>query len=390
MVVRIEAVVGELDRDEHSLPAVVDEAGVVRAIVDRMVVRVDNVQIQLVLGSRTSERHHERVRAIGVFTVVNVHSVARLAAVADHVHLVDTDDVGLRSGALIAVLVAAPQPLLLAREVDEAHGVRHGMVLQSASDFHHADGAGGIVIRAGSTLLVLPRAADRRVEVTAHDDDLLGVDRAGNLGFDVVQRLAAHLVGDALDGDAERLVVVLDVLKRELQIAVVGVARSDLHGLAANRRLHFTRQDVQMLGDAGDGDRLMRCLDSLVARGQVADVDVRLRLEQRTLHFVRVELAAAASVLAVVNSMELAVVGRFAVVVVVPVVMTGVLVVTVIVRTAAAVVRLGGVGARSRGGVGGGAQRSPNEQERNDSQSQNEKNHRDTHVRSPLAEHLGP
>ncbi len=94
--------------------------------------------------------------AVGVLTVVDVDPVARLAAVADHVHLEDADDVVLRSGALIAVLVAAPEPLLLASEVDEAHGVAQLVVLESTSHFDHADGAGGIVIRAGSDLLVLP------------------------------------------------------------------------------------------------------------------------------------------------------------------------------------------------------------------------------------------
>jgi len=309
VVVGVEAIVGELDADQHSLPAVVLEPGMVRPVVDRVVVRVDNVQVQLVLSRRAHQRHHQVVRTVAVLAVMDVDAIARLAAVADHVHLEDADDVGLRSGALIAVLVAAVQPLLLAREVDEADGVAQLVVLQSASDFHDADGAGSIVIGAGSDVLHGPRAANGRVEVPGHDDDLGGVGRAENLSLDVVIRLAAHLVGDALDGDAERLVVVLDVGQRQLEILAVAVARTDGHRLASDDRSLLTREDVQVFGDAGDGHTLVGSQDARVLSGQVAGVDLRLRKEARALLLNRVELATAASVLAVVHGMEFSGVG---------------------------------------------------------------------------------
>lgn len=308
VVVHVEAIVRELDGDQHRLPAVVDEPGVVRTVVDRVVVRVDDVQVQVVLSRRTRESHDQLVRAVRVFAVVDVDPVTRLAAVADHVHLEDTDDVFLGSGALVAVLVAAPEALLLAREMDEAHGVVQLVVLQRASHFQNADGAGGIVIRAGSDILVGPRAADSRVQVPGHDDDLAGVLRAGNFGNDIFQLLAAHRVGSALDRDAERLVPGFHPVERVVQLLVVGIARRDLDGLTVDHSRDFTRQLIQHVGDAGDGHCPMSRNDASILGGQVGDVDGRGGTKMRATHFVGIELAAAGGVLAAVNSVELTIV----------------------------------------------------------------------------------
>lgn len=314
MVVRIEAVVGELDRDEHRLPAMVLEPGVVGTVVDRMVVRVDDVEIEVVALGRTRQSDNQFVRTVAVLAVMDVDAIARLAAIADHVHLEHADDIGLRRSALVAVLVTAPEPLLFAGKMHEAHGVAELEVLEGTSYFEDAGGAGGIVIRTRCDLFVLPRIADRRVEVTADDHDLLGVDGAADFSFDVVVGLAAHLVGDALDWDAERLVVVFDIRQRQLDaFGIVTVAGANGHGLAANHRRHFTAQDVEVMGDAGDGDGSIGGDDARIGSRQVADVDGGSAAEARATNFLGVELAAAARILAGVNRMEFAVVCSFVV-----------------------------------------------------------------------------
>lgn len=85
VIVGVEAVVGELFADKHSLVTVVEEAGMIRPIFHRIVVGVDRREVDAVALDGTEEPHSQLVRAVLVDVVVDVQTIARLGAVADHV-----------------------------------------------------------------------------------------------------------------------------------------------------------------------------------------------------------------------------------------------------------------------------------------------------------------
>ena len=301
MVERREAFLGELFRNHDGAEAVVEEAGVVAAILHRPVVGVHDVQIQPIASRVLSQDNHEAVRTVLVHVVVEVDAVARQLAVTDHVHLDHADHllVGLLRDN-VRVGVAAVETLFLAREVAEPHGVVRVHLRQRDGTFHHADGAGGIVVRTRSELLVGPRPASGRVEVTTDVEHVLRRDLAGLLSDQVVVGLAAHLVHVTLGLETHAGVERLEMLDGQLDVAVVAVAGHKLDLLATNRDGQFARElldgsfDAALLHGSQNGSNLR------IGRG-VAGFDARTLLVGGATNFLCVEFAGEAIAVLVVR-----------------------------------------------------------------------------------------
>ncbi len=309
VVVGVEALVGELFRNEHSLVAVVEEAGVVAAVLHGMVVRVEHVEVQPVALGVLRQLHHEAVR-IGVGIVMHVDTIARTIAVRNHVrfdHADDTDAGFLRDN--VGVGVAAVETLLFTAEVADAHGAAGLHLRELLGDFEHAGGAGTVVVSAASRVFAAPRITRGGIEVRAKEKNLLGVLRALELGDDVAQSATAHLVVVTHGLHADAGVELFDVGDSQVEVLVVGVARLDLDALTTEHERLFTREVADGLDDAVGADGCQDGSDSRVGGGG-GGVDARANLSGGTLHFSAVELATERTfvlvvvVLAVVNGAE--------------------------------------------------------------------------------------
>ncbi len=312
MVIRREVLVGEPLADEHGLVAVVEEAGMVAASLDRVVVRVDGLQLETILGDGADERNREDVAAVLVHVVVDVEHVLVRTAVADHVALPHRDDVLAGCSTRVRVLQAAPQTLLFTGEVQEADFdvVRDDEGVERLGDLEDGDRAGQVIIGTRSDLFVAPGIAGGRVEVRAEDVDLLLRARhlAGDLGLEVEVRLAANRVGHASRGDLERAVVLLQRRHRLVDAFTMRAAALDGDALVADVESLFARHTGDQVGQfvfANAGDQL---LDERLTRRQVGDVDRRNELMQRPANLSSVELAW--TVVAVVVGVNLALVDR--------------------------------------------------------------------------------
>ena len=304
MVVRVEARIGELVGDEHSHPAVIEEASVVAAILDGVVVGIDHVQAQTVLLGTAGHDFDELVRAIAIHVVVDVHPVARLGAIPDHVHLDHGNDVSLLRCAEVRVRVAAVQTLLFAGEVHDANRVVMLDADQHLRQLHQSGSARTIVVSARSDLFGAPRIAGRRVQVTTDDEHLLRRHRAGQFRNQVVELTTAHLVGVARGLDAEAGVILLEVAHRHFEVLEVAVAPSDLRGLACKQEVRVTGDFANMRLQRSRRDHAQQSSDLRVGRRQVRRVDARGRARLGTALFGLVVLAAVVVHLARVNGAE--------------------------------------------------------------------------------------
>ncbi len=273
MVVRVEVLVRERVGDQHRHPAVVEEAGVVATVLDGMVVGVHGAEVQPVLLGAASENLDQLVGAVLVHVIVNVDAVVLTLAVADHVHLDHRDLLEVLLLDRVGVGVAAVQPLLLAREVDEADGAVVVGLGQELCELHHADGAGAIVIGARGNRFRSPRPASRRVEVGAGDEALARRHLAGNLDHQVVKLGAAALVLVTERLQSEACVERLQILDSGLELAEVAVPAGDLLRLAGERERLLTSEVAQSCFDHADVDRAQQRSDLGVGGRQVRVVD---------------------------------------------------------------------------------------------------------------------
>lgn len=304
VVPRVEAVVRELLADEHALVAMVEEARVVAAVFDGMVVRVDGVEVQLVAMHVANHLHHDFVRTVAVLVVVDVDPVARLRAVADHVGLDHRGHDRLRRSDDVRVRVAAPQTLLLPAEVDEFHRHVERHVSEDARVGDQTDGARTVVIGSRCDRLVAILLAGGGVDVGADDDLLVGHLDALLGGDQVVVRLTALLVRLTSRGKTDGGVELLEP-GHDAQISrAVGAAARDALSLAtdydvafAGNHLHQGPEVVRLDGGEG-GD------DARVGGREVGDVDLRRRRQTRCVDDCRIELASADDLLARVNGAE--------------------------------------------------------------------------------------
>jgi len=304
VVPRIEAVVRELLADEDALVAVVEEAGVVAAILDSVVVRVDRVEVQTVAVHVANHLHDDLVRTVAVLVVVDVDTVARLGAVADHVGLDHRRNDGLRGRDGIGMRVAAPQTLLLAAEVDELHRAVERQLGEDAGVHRQTDGARTVVIGARSDRLVAVLLAGRRVDVSTDDDDLLRRLVALASGDEVVVGLAALLVGLAASRQPDGRVVLLEP-GHDLEVAgAVGAATGDALGLATDDDVALAGNHLDLDAEVVGVDGGERRNDARVGSGQVGDVDGRRRREAGRVDDARIELASADVLPARVNGAE--------------------------------------------------------------------------------------
>lgn len=291
MVVRVEAIFRELLGDQNRHDAVVREAGVIAAVLHCVVVRVEHVEVQPVLRSVLGEQNHQLVRAVLVHVIVHVHAVAGLAAVTDHVHLDHADHrLVLDARDNVRVGVAAVETLLFAGEVAETNRAVRLHLQERLRDLHHADGAGAIIVRAGSSVFRLPGPTGSRVEVGAEIENLLRIHRAGELDDEVEHLATAHLVLVTGGLEADAGVELLEILHRQFDVAVVAVARLQRHGLAVDADRHFARQLAQSLFDIRLLDGSKEVGDTRVGRVS-SRLDAGALLAGGATNFLGVELA---------------------------------------------------------------------------------------------------
>ncbi len=309
---RVERSVGELLGEEHRRPALVEEARVVAAVLDAQVVSVEGSKIELVARNLLEERDGDRVRAVAVDFVVDVETVTRIRAVPDHVHLDHADD-GLPLGLHLAaepvgVGVAAPQALLLAREVDDVNSaVETAQSVDGAGCVVERDRTRAVIFGTRSLTLFVPRPAGSGVEVGAEHENLVGVLLAGDDVANVVVLGAADRVGPQLGNDAGGLVGRDHVLGCKPDAAFGGVRVASDHGLG------LTIQDVGLVtGEmskhrlhVGDVHLVESRLNARIGRRQIVDRDERTRQCRGATLFFLVVLAVVRVNMTVVVRVEL-------------------------------------------------------------------------------------
>lgn len=310
VIVRVEVRVGELLGEENGRPAVVEEPGVVAAILDAQVVSVEGRQIELVARNLLEERHGDGVRTVAVHFVVDVETVLGVRAVPDHVHLDHADNgktllLGFASEP-VGVGVAAPQALLLAREVDDVNSA----VETTQSD----DGAGGVVERSRaravifgtrSRSLVIPRPPGGGIEVSAEHENLVGVLLAGDDVAHVIQLLAANLVGPQFSSDAGGLVRRQHERCRGVDAVGVRVAADNRGGDATQIERLSARKLAQHRAHVGDAQLVEHSLNARVRRREVVGGDERTGKSRSATLLILVVLAAARVSVTGVNRIEL-------------------------------------------------------------------------------------
>lgn len=273
VVVRVEVLVRERIRDQHGHPLVVLEAGVVAAVLDRTVVRIDRAEVQSVLLGGASENLDQLVGTVLVHVVVNVDTVILTLAVADHVHLDHADLLEVLLLDRIRVGVAAVQPLLFTGEVHEADGEVVVHLREQFRQLHDADRAGSVIVGARGDLLGTPRVAGGRVEVRATNEALARVHLTGELDHQVVELGAANLVLVTERLQTQTSVVRLQILVGELELAGMAVAADDLLGLAGEREGLLTSDIAQLRLDFADRNRRNQSRDLGVGRREIRVVD---------------------------------------------------------------------------------------------------------------------
>lgn len=292
VVLRIEALVGELFGHEHSLVAVVEEAGVIAAILHGVIVRVEDVQVQTVASRSLRESDHEAVRAVAVHVVMHVDTIAGTIAVRNHVQLDHADD-GLISllRHLVRIGVAAVKPLLFTSEVAETYGAARLHLQKRLGNLHQGDGAGSVIISARSLRFRRPRIAGGRVQVGAQVKHLLRVDAAAELDDQVCKRATAHLVGVAFDLEPEPGVELLEISLSQSQVVGVGVAAVEPNSLAVDLDVELTREFTQRLLDLALRNRSQEG-SNLRVNFAIAQLDAGTLLVCGAADFLSVELAA--------------------------------------------------------------------------------------------------
>lgn len=298
VIVRIESSVGELFGQKECPPAVIEEAGVVAAVLDAQVVSVERRQVELVALDLTDEFDDKRVRTVAVLLVVDVEAVLGVRAVPDHVHLDHADHFKtLRLGFVsepVGVGVAAPQALLLAREVDDMNSAVEAAEFGNGTRREiERGGAGAVVLGSRSLVLVAPRPAGGGVEVGAEHENLLGVLLAGDDELNVLEILAASAIAPELGGDVGRSVCLNHVAGSSGDAGVMTVARNELSGNA-------TQIERSFAGEMVKHDTHLACIHrsegfhhSGIRCRQVGGVDQRTRQSRGAALLFLVVLAAA-------------------------------------------------------------------------------------------------
>lgn len=309
VVVRVEALVGELLAEHDRSPAVVQEPGVVTAILDREVVGVVRVQSDAVALDVAEIQLGENARTVAVLFVMNVKASLVVGAIADHVVLQHADHFDavlfdfLCQG--VGVAIAAPESLFFTGEVNDADRVVQGKLSESCGDLHHRHGAGAVVVGARSFLLGVPGPTGGRIEVSTDDEDLVGVLAARDGGFQVEEIPASDLVRHVANGDAEIQVELLDELASLVDALGQRVAGPERHRSAADGRRFFARELHEPVTDPACVDLGEKCFDPGVGSRDVLHVEGRGLEESGSTDFVRVELAAAGGIFAFVNGVEI-------------------------------------------------------------------------------------
>jgi len=277
VVVRSEVFVGEALTDQHSLVAVVQEARVVGAALDRVVVRVDRLQVETVLGDSADDCDRQHVAAVLVDVVVDVEHVFGRAAVADHVALDHAHDVVLGCSASIGVLDAAPETLLFAGEVQEADFdvVRDDQAVEGLGNLEDGNRARTIIIGARCDLFVAPGVAGGRIEVRTVDVHALFRARhlACDLGFEVEVGLAADGVGNPSGGDGQRAVELLEPGHCQVDAFAMRAAALEDDALVTDIDSLFARETSDKVGELIGTNAGKQLLDEGFAGRQVGDVD---------------------------------------------------------------------------------------------------------------------
>lgn len=284
----------------------------VAAILDAQVVSVEGSEIELVARNLLEERHGDGVRTVAVDFVVDVETVTRIRAIADHVHLDHADDrlpLGFHLAAEpVGVGVTAPQALLLAREVDDVNS--------AVETTQSVDGTGCVVERNRARTVVLgtrslglfvPRPAGSGVEVSTEHENLVGVLLAGDDEANVVVLGAADRIGPQLGSDAGGLVGRDHVFGRKPNAGFGRVRVASDHGLGLagdDIRLRTSQVRKHRL-HSGEAHIVESCLNARIGRGQIVDRNERARHCRGATLFLHVVLAAVRVDVAVVVRIEL-------------------------------------------------------------------------------------
>ncbi len=242
VIVGVEAIVGELFADEHSLVAMVEEAGVVGTVLHRIVVRVHRREVDAVALDGTEESHSQLVRAVLVDVIVDVQAVARLGAVADHVDFDHGHHIGFGRSDLVGIGVATPEALLLAGEVNQANSERQIEIFQRPSKLEHTGSSRTIVVSTRRHLLVAPRRTGGGIEVSADENNPRRIGLAGQLDHQVVELLAAHGVGVTNSLEAHGRILRFDEAHGDVQLFRVGVARGQSRSDTIHSHRQFARE----------------------------------------------------------------------------------------------------------------------------------------------------
>lgn len=309
VVVRVEALVGELLAEHDGLEAVVQEAGVVRTVLDRVVVGVVRVERDAVPLDVAEVEHQQSARTVAVLLVMDIEARLGVRAVADHVVLQHADhfDAVLLHLVIehVGIGIAAPQTLLFAGEVHDAHGIVQRKLGESRGNLHDRDGTRSVIVGARSFLLRIAGPAGGGVEVSAHDQDLVRVLLARNGGFQVEEGPAAHFVGDAPNGDALVAIEGLDVVHGGVEAFGEGVAGADCDRLAGEVRRGFARELHDPVTDPAGIDLVQQRGDPGIGGRNVVHVDGRTLEQCGATDFFGVELATTGGVLGFVHRVEI-------------------------------------------------------------------------------------
>ncbi len=127
-----------------------------------------------------------------------------IAIPADHINIDITHHLCARQFEIAGVRLAAPHPLLLAREMDEANGVCEALGPEDLNQRQRRRSAGGVVVGAGSEA---ERRVRRAVEVTADQPDALRMNNARQVDDDVPPAVGAVGPWDGARRQAERCVM---------------------------------------------------------------------------------------------------------------------------------------------------------------------------------------
>ena len=184
---------------------------------------------------------------------------------ADHVEIDIAHNLCARYLEITGIDLAAPHPLLLAGEVDEADRVGEVQVVQDLGQGQRRRRAGCVIIGAGRGAVGDGRCA---VQVAADQPDALRMDDASDIGGDVAPAVGAVCPREGARRQAEGGVVLPHVGLSIRDPGGEGVARGNRDGRAADERRPGAAQVGDQIVDARFADLTEQCLDRRIGHGR--------------------------------------------------------------------------------------------------------------------------